>query len=46
VPLTPAEHREYHRIGKADFARRHALDFAREAARLYAAWRAARAGAA
>lgn len=45
VPLTPAEHREYHR-GRLTFARRHGVDLAREAARLYAAWQAERAGAA
>jgi hypothetical protein len=43
VPLTPAEHREYHRIGKAAFARKHGLDYDTCARRLYAEWRARRA---
>jgi hypothetical protein len=28
VPLTPEEHREYHRIGKEAFERLHGIDFA------------------
>jgi hypothetical protein len=43
VPLTPAEHREYHQIGKAAFARKHGLDYDTCARRLYAEWRARRA---
>lgn len=27
VPLTPREHREYHRIGRAEFERRYGVDF-------------------
>jgi hypothetical protein len=34
VPLTPAEHREYHAIGKQSFARRHGVSFGRACARL------------
>jgi hypothetical protein len=43
VPLTPAEHREYHRIGKAAFGRKHGLDYDTCTRRLYAEWRARRA---
>lgn len=45
-PLTPAEHREYHQIGKRAFAAKYALDYARVAARLNAEWRGRARGAA
>lgn len=38
IPLTPAEHREYHRIGKPAFERKHRLDCARLARKLLRAW--------
>lgn len=38
VPMTRAEHEEYHRIGREAFARRYGLDFAGIAARLRAEW--------
>lgn len=41
VPLTRAEHREYHRIGKAAFEKRYRLNFADACNRLNAAWRRA-----
>lgn len=40
VPLTPAEHREYHRIGKVAFAIRYGLDFKEVVSRLNAAYAA------
>ncbi len=38
VPMTRAEHQEYHRIGKAEFERRYGVDFACESARLRSEW--------
>ena len=38
-PLTPAEHREYHQIGKKTFERKYRINCARIAARLNAEWR-------
>lgn len=46
IPLTPAEHREYHQIGKPAFEHRHNLDCARLAGELRQAWLMARQGAA
>ena len=40
IPLTPEEHREYHRIGCQSFARKYRLNYARTVARLQRAWRA------
>lgn len=42
VPLTRAEHQEYHRIGKAAFERKHGLDLASEVERLNAEYRETR----
>lgn len=38
LPLTPAEHREYHQRGKPAFERRHRVNCAHLAARLNAEW--------
>ena len=40
VPMTRTEHLEYHRIGREAFARKYRVNFAREAKRHYAEWRA------
>jgi hypothetical protein len=46
IPLTPEEHREYHRIGKHSFARKYKLDYPAICARLLREYRGAREGAA
>jgi len=38
VPLTPAEHREYHRIGRAGFEQKHSLNLQALTKRLYRDW--------
>jgi hypothetical protein len=38
VPLTPAEHLEYHRIGRDGFERKHGICFAAEVERLNMEW--------
>jgi hypothetical protein len=46
IPLTPAEHREYHQIGKHSFALKYRLDYPAICARLHAAYLAIREGVA
>jgi hypothetical protein len=38
IPLTPEEHREYHRIGKRAFERKHEIDCQRIVERLNEIW--------
>jgi hypothetical protein len=50
IPLCPDCHRvgrlAYHRVGRAEFAARHELDYAEECSRVLREWQAARAGVA